>query len=379
MRTNEEMTVPTAVAPGTEQTTRLPAQSEISLSEIGRAAGAQNTVGVALNVNVWSPLVRAGKITSEDVDELVWLHQFATEENRSRKEIGEAIGYDETTVFRILKGTYEGSWVNVIAPIRKYRMLIQRERAKTSEFRKNSIAELVWGGLDYALANNSITLIIGESRTGKSVSAGAWRDDHNHGRSVLMSAPAMCSRLNFLRRLCTSIGASKSQNIYDQESAVMRAFSPSRILIVDEAHRIVEGRHQNQAILEFLRDVHDQTGCALALIATARFKEAVRRTEYMYEQFEGRIGMPVRLQRKMEYDDIAPILVQYVPNPSQWVKDEAVAIANRPGRLGILVETLKFASKIARQQNATIVTEKHVKSAVATRTKMMGEQVFAQK
>jgi len=355
-----------------------PPVQEIDASEAAKVAQSQSRLGIALNLNAWRGLVREGKLTSDDVDELTWLHQFATESGLSRADIGKVLDYDQTVVFRVLSGTYEGSWKNIIAAIKSHRTLIQRERSKASEFRPNPVSVLVHGALDYALANGSITLIVGESRSGKTVATTSWRDAHNHGRSVYVVAPAICSRANFMRRLCGVLGVNKSNNVYCQEEAIMRAFSPARILIVDEAHRLVEGRVANQTILELLRDIHDQTGCGLALIATARFSEAVNRTQYMYEQFEGRIGMPVRIPRELSEQVVLPIVKQYIEAPSRKVMDEAVAIANRPGRLGILVETLKFAQRIARQAKSK-VTEEHFFSAIATRRKMMGETMYAAK
>jgi hypothetical protein len=116
----------------------------------------------------------------------------------------------------------------------------------------------------------------------------------------------------------------------------------------------------------------------LALIATQRFSDALVKGEYMYEQVLGRIGMPVRLKREILMDDILPIIKQYVKTPSKEMRHECKEIANERGRLGILVETLKIASRIAAKKKATL-SEEHFWTALKLRRQMMGETQYAKK
>ena len=134
----------------------------------------------------------------------------------------------------------------------------------------------------------------------------------------------------------------------------------------------------NPVNLEILRDLHDQTGCALALLATQRFSDDLHRSNYQFEQILGRIGMPIRLKRVIPQKDILPIIRQYIENPSKELMDLCKAIANDQGRLGILTETLKVSSRIARKAEKTLA-EDHVFKAVKLREQMMGEKQYARK
>jgi DNA transposition AAA+ family ATPase len=164
---------------------------------------------------------------------------------------------------------------------------------------------------------------------------------------------------------------------------ILRGFNRNRILIVDEAHRLLPGdRRTNPVNLEILRDIHDRTGCALALLATDRFNVELRRSEYMFEQLLGRIGMPIRLPRKIKTADFEAIVKQYVPRPGAKLIAACEQIANEQGRLGILVETLKIASRMAAKELKTDkarVTDEHVFKAMGLRKQMMGETLFAEK
>src|SRR5581483_2650929 len=128
------------------------------------ASSAHSRINVPLNLDNWKNL------PEHVVGELTWFHQHLLDHSLSWTEASQAIGYDRSTVFRVLKGTYEGSWQKIVQAIASYRKLDeQRGTIQKNEFVENSISRLIFAALDYALANNSITLIIGESRTGKTI------------------------------------------------------------------------------------------------------------------------------------------------------------------------------------------------------------------
>lgn len=338
------------------------------------ASSAHSRINVPLNMENWRNL-------DEDTQEvLTWFHQYLLDNGLNWDDATEAIGYDRSTVFRVLKGSYEGSYANVVKAIKSFqRIAEQRGAIQQATVVRNGIVELICAGLDYAVANNSITTIIGESRMGKTQAALYWRDQNNHGRSVYVAAPPYGGNKMFLRRLAEAVGVNRSQSNAQMFEATARAFNRNRILLVDEAHRLVPmDRRTASVALEMIRDIHDETGCAVALIATQRFEDELKRSGYMYEQLLGRIGMPVRLSRTIEKKDFLPIVRQYVANPSSDLVAQLYQIANTHGRLGILVQTLKVASKIASKQKEKL-EECHVVKAIAVRQQMMGEQNYAKK
>jgi DNA transposition AAA+ family ATPase len=343
------------------------AVEKVEKSLEAEASSAHARINIPLNLGNWKTL-------GEDVQShLLWFHQWLLDNEGDWAEAEAALGYDKSTVFRVLKGTYEGSWGNIIKAIRGFQKIVaNREGIQKNEFVRNGVADLVGAGLDYALANNSVTTIIGESRMGKSVAAQWWRDQNNHGTSVLVVAPPMSGTKLFLRRIAEAVGVNKNLNTVHMYESITRAFNKNRMLIVDEAHRLLPSdRRVTPQNLEVLRDLHDTTRCGLALIATERFDEEIKRGHYQYEQIVGRIGM-------LKMGDVMPIVEQYLRRPSERLQELCMQIANDRGRLGILVETLKVASRIASRTKAPL-NEEHVFKAVAIRKQMMGEAMFANK
>lgn len=362
-----------------------PDDTDPDASAQGEASSAHARINIPLNLENWKAL-------APDVQaELLWFHQHVLDEALGWTAACEAMGYDKSTVFRILKGTYSGSWANITAAIKSYRKIIsERSTIQRTEFVENSISRLVFGGLDYAVANNSITLIEGESGIGKSISARHWKEANNHGRSVFVTAPVLGGTKGLLRVICAAIGANKNQNQPQMLDSIWRGFNKHRILIIDEAQRLLPtDRRSNPVLVEFLRDLHDQRGNALALIATSRLSESLKKSEYQFEQVLGRIGMPVRLPRRLKTEDFVPVLRQYLKSPSARLVATAEMIvnskvadgdgANDLGRMRVLGEILKVASRIAtKDRNARgVMTDEHVFKAIALRKQMMGEVKFA--
>ncbi|KAF0176467.1 MAG: hypothetical protein FD161_3006 [Limisphaerales bacterium] len=341
----------------------------VDKSTAATAASAHARINIPLNLDNWRALDEPTQRA------LLWFHQHALDARLTLKDAGEALGYDGSTIFRVLKGTYEGSWPNIVAAIAGYQRIVEnRGTIQAQHFAENRFTRLIHAGLDYALANNSITTVEGESRMGKSISTLQWRDLNNHGRSVYVIAPAYGGTKALLRDIAASVGVNKNLNNAQMHEAILRAFNRNRILLVDEAHRLLpsDRKATNPVNLEILRDLHDRTGCGLGLVATTRFGAELRKSEYMFEQLLGRIGMPVRLYKEIKEADILPILAQYVARPGERLVSVCVEIANAPGRLGILVETLRVSSRIASKSRAKLA-EEHIFKAIAIRRQMQGD------
>lgn len=337
-------------------------------SDAAFASSAHSRINIPLNLENWKTL-------EDDIQSrLLWFHQHCLDAKMDWDEVCSALNYDRSTVFRVLKGTYEGSWKNVARAIDSYRKLTEdRGTIQKNAFAENGIYQLIDAALNYALANNSITLIVGESRTGKSTCTHVWKERNNHGRSVFVTAPPYGGTKIFLRAIAQAVGVNPSQPIPQMIAAIYRAFNSNRILIIDEAHRLLPGdRRTNPVNVEIVRDIHDITHCALAFIATERFAAELRKSEYMFEQVLGRIGMPIRLPKQLRKKDVMPILTQYIPEPSPRLVAEAMRMANELGRLGILVETLRVASRMAAKARLKL-NEETIFAAIKLRAEMTSD------
>jgi DNA transposition AAA+ family ATPase len=338
-------------------------------AESGVAAQANARLNIPLNLDNWKSL------QPHVAERLLWFHQHSLDEGLSLKEAADAIGYDTSVVFRALKGTYEGSWPNIAKAIDSYKHIAsERAGIQRAEFVETPNTRLIWSGLDYAVADNSMVLVSGESGLGKTIACEAWRDAHNHGRSVLAEVPPIGGTKALLRCLCSAIGADKNLAQDRAIEAIIRAFNPNRCLILDEARRLLPNDPRSEPVrLEIIRYIHDRTKCAVGLIATQRFDDTLKKLQYQYEQVLGRV-MPVRLFRSLDERQFLPIVQQFIRRPSAKLKQAASDIANKEasGRIRTLVALFRLASRIA-SKSRTQLTEEHFFKALALRRQMMGE------
>lgn len=309
-------------------------------------------------------------VPAEYHEDITWFHEHVLEMGFSLVEAGREIRYDSSTVHKVLHGKYQ-SYAKVVRAIRQYKALnAVGATIKANEIVPNSITRLVAAGIDYALANKTMATITGEARMGKTVAAVRWMQDHPDVRVAYVIAHPFGNNM-FMARLLAALGVKEGLSREDQYTHLVREAKKRRGIIVDDAHRLVpRDRRASATSIEVLRDLYDITGCAIITVATRRFNDQLEKAEYQYEQFLGRVGMPIQLPEVIPAADYMPIVQQYIRNPSADLSAACHRIANSRGRLGILVETLKLSSRIAAKAKQPL-REEHMAKAIKIRTQMM--------
>ncbi|KAF0093452.1 MAG: hypothetical protein E1N59_2853 [Puniceicoccaceae bacterium 5H] len=344
--------------------TNLPIPESIQKEANSANAG----INVPLNLDCWQEL------SEEYQDELIWYHQHLIDKNIQWKNIHNTIGYERSVIFKILKGTYPGSWDNVIAAIRKYRASIKQ--IQNSTFAANRISRLISSTLDYASISGGIVMIIGESGQGKTAGADDWMHRHNGGRTAMVEVPPTGGHKGVLRALCAKSKAGKNASVTEMEASVRRAFNSRRFMILDEAARLLPtDRRSHPYTVEFFRSLHDEKELPMGLMVTSRFEEQLRKMDYVFEQLLGRIDLTVKLPTEMTEEDYLPMVAQFIPEPSRKLHTLCLEIVNQwDGRMRALNKLLKFSSRIASNSKEPL-EEKHVFQATAWRKRLQKGEV----
>lgn len=334
----------------------------VTRSEAAEASSAHSRINIPLNLNNWKDL------PADQVEQLQWFHQFILAEGKSWEQTENAIGYDKSTIFRILKGTYEGSWKNIAAAIKKYRAdIASLQRLETMRgaiakvvFAENRVTKRINWILDYTLARARSSLILGEGGIGKTVGAKQWSTDNNHGRSVFVECMPIGGAKGLLRQIAERVGVNKNLNMVQMLEAVTRAFNDTRILILDEIqHHVPQSPKAQPIALEMARRIKDLSGCGLAMFGTIRCDASLKAQPYLYEQIMRRAGKPYYLPDTFEESDILPIITQFFKRPSRQFVDVMIDWSNdrEAGRLNYLVDMITFASKIAHDSKKELTEE----------------------
>jgi len=330
----------------------------IDPSELGQINAANTGIAIPMNLANWKHLPQ------EQQDLLAWLHQIAITEGMGWTELAAAVNYDKTTMFRVLKGTYEGSFDKVCRSIASFKRLWEKRRkVQAAVFADNRTFRQMEWILDYTQGSNGCTMILGESGVGKTACAKEWQRRNGMGRTVFVEGLPIGGANSLLRLIAGAVGVSRTASATQMLDSVIRAFNPNRILIVDEIQHYLPTSGKMPVALEMIRRIRDISGCSLSYLGTVRVRQQLTQAgnSYMYEQITGRTSKPFVLTDTLTEDDVLPIARQYIPKPSDKLTEVLVAWANDRdlGRLRYVVEALRFGSRLASDQRQEL-NEKHI-------------------
>lgn len=300
-----------------------------------------------------------------------WLHAYATEQDRTLAELAADIRYDTTTVYRVLKGEYEGSLANVAKAILQFKSLYEQRSVGRQIHRiETALVKRIWKVCDAALQYQRIAIIVGETQVGKTLALLWYRDTHNHGSTIYISVPTGGTLGAFLVSFAKALRINPQAREKELRRRIMEAVDDRMLVIVDEVHRVIRASGNNTRSLEtieFLRELFDETHCGMVLCATNVFRQAMDENSGMSEilkQTKRRRLCTLQLPDRPTKEDLDTFAAAYGLPPA---KDEALDLQTeviRDEALGMWLTLLRMAAKVATQREKKMTWD-HVISAHA--------------
>lgn len=301
-----------------------------------------------------------------------WLHAHAAENNLNLDEVGKLIRYDETTVYRVLTGKYEGNLANVCREIDEFRKLHdERQKGRKLQFIETAMTRKIWRVCEAALEYQRVAFVFGETQVGKTEALREYARTHNHGSTVYVEMPTGGALVNFMAKLCKALRISTQLKYREMRRRLIESFDDRMLLIVDECHRCIRDGDRGTRSLEpidFCREIFDSAKCGLVLCATNVFREAMDESGSLIsgilKQTKRRRLCALQLPAVPTNDDLKQFAAAYGLSPatgealtlqSEVIRDEA---------LGMWLTLLRMASKIAHQRGKKLGWE-HVIAAHA--------------
>ena len=309
-----------------------------------------------------APLVEEGTLSSDDRAQILWLIGEMRTAHLSLTDAGKRIGYDASTVSKVLGGTYKGSWANVIEAIGKYRHL-HAERAKmaSAEFVETSIWERIRQTCDLALIHQMPAMIIGPSQIGKTRALLEYRRRSQYVvRYVRMpAAPGFRGAIEAIADAC---GVTTRVTTEQLRRRIAHALDERTLLIIDELHQLAISSGSNSAmkIMEYIRELHDVTQCGLVVCGTRALENDLIKgpLKGWLEQFVERCIKRLELPNDVPWSDLMMVAGAYgLEEPP-----ERLAPSIRPMRLNRFVKLLALAGNLARKREEALAWD-HVATA----------------
>ena len=301
-----------------------------------------------------APLVEEGILSGDDRAQILWLIGEMRQEGLSLTDAGKRIGYDASTVSKVLSGAYKGSWSNVLDSIRKYRHLVaERSKMASAEFVETSIWERIRQTCDLALIHQMPSLIIGPSQIGKTSALLEYRRRSQYVvRYVRMpAAPGFRGAIEAIADAC---GVTTRVTTEQLRRRIAHALDERSLLIVDELHQLAISSGSNSAmkIMEYIRELHDVTQCGLVVCGTRALDHDLIQgpLKGWLEQFVERCIKRLELPNDIPWSDLLLVAGAYgLPEP-----DEPHADLIRHMRLNRLVKVLALAGNLARKRDEAL-------------------------
>lgn len=214
--------------------------------------------------------------------------------------------------------------------------------------------------------------VVGSTGTGKSRMLKRNALLNNHGKTVHLEAPSRGSLSQFQVKLGASYGISISAPAQERRVRLGECVRADCSIFVDNVQKLYNAQHgPNQAVLNFLQELQDDTGCCIIMSWVPVFTGTLRggANQQYFEQFVGRLG---GLDTILELPEFATLADLKAIQDKMQIAGGKQALAlmrswsRQPGRLRILYSRLQRARRMATDDGVKGINLAHLEAADST-------------
>ncbi|WP_439240929.1 AAA family ATPase [Lonepinella sp. BR2474] len=227
------------------------------------------------------------------------LQQYMQENNLTQAQVATAIGKSVAVVNQYLKGTYKGKTEEVDEAVSR---LMGRHQERVVERRFNGAfvhthkAELCLDAVNTAHIEGVIAVVIGAAGLGKTQALRHYVK--GNPETLLIEVDPSFNPKVLLKTLCQQLGLSETGENHDLFVRICQRLGAGRLLIVDEAELL------STKCLEYIRRIHDKTGCGLVLAGMPKLIANLRGKHGELAQLYSRSGVFCDLGNGLSLEDV---------------------------------------------------------------------------
>ena len=300
--------------------------------------------------------VEMGKLSEEDGEEIFWLYSYAQEYHLREADLAEKIGVDKTTLYRVFRGSYgAASWANVVKSIKDFKTVeLEEMKKKNIGIIDTEVKKTVFSACQAALNDGMPAFIYGASQIGKTTALMEFERLNNHGRTVYLRMGSGWTRPRLVRELALKFGNGvKATKCWALEDAIFGSLTRYNLLIIDEFHLALETSTDAsaKAMMEFVREVYDRTGCGLVMSSTKVGLAGLEggKNQLLFDQLRRRGVVKVVLPDVPPVRDINTIARSFdLPLPAGEVLAGIKQLVKTRG-LGVFIKYLQKSYAVCRK------------------------------
>ncbi|WP_115720165.1 AAA family ATPase [Gallaecimonas mangrovi] len=274
--------------------------------------------------------------------------------------VARAIGVSPAAISQVLKGNYKGDTDRIVKALAKW-LELRNTRTSTlpaaPRFVETQTASNIFGALGYAHAAETISVVYGASGVGKTTAAREYAKQHSNVW-LITASPSCATTTEILFELALELRMDDAPRRKGQLSRAVkhRLQGTGGMVVVDEAD------HLEYAALEELRILQEQTGIGMVLMGNNRVYTQLtggRRSEDFARLFS-RIAKKMGVHKAKQTDVNAIAAAWGLTDKAEQALLQQ--IAERPGALRILNQTLRLAAMLAGGSDQPL-GEQHIRAA----------------
>ena len=265
------------------------------------------------------------------------LAQYQREHEYSQRELGLQLGCSDTVVSRYLSGKPLGDVGGLEARIEDVLKAAERRRANHDVLFPTAVTRAVNGALELVRKTSDVGLLCGPAGIGKTCGIALYMVANPTALAITLTRwdrdDEAIARLLF--------GSIETRG-WDRQTRRMAFVSDrldrsNRLVIVDNAHRATG------SALALLFDLHDATGCPIALIGNPEVESVIRRNDQQFSRIGLRRSLQVSQETAIASAMIAQVLPGVEPGP---LLGAAAEILRHRGHVRALRKELVLAREI---------------------------------
>lgn len=305
--------------------------------------------------------------------------KFLAEFGYTQATVARELGMSRTVMYDVARLSYSGKTMDgYLVKIHNWMELAARREnmLRKRRFVEHTVATEILQVASIVSETCKMGVVFGPAQIGKTMTLEAIQGDPRYGDPVLIRVDESMFRAFALCRALAAKFELSTSGTFDSVSrrVVTRLAGTKRMLMFDEIERV------HHRTLEFIRDIHDQTGCPVLLCGKPMIYEKlgfrhVGDFSEVTDQLAARIIIRRDLTERTRGDTPQPLYsledirklihqadlkLKVSPDAVRWLQMRACTLGT--GGIGIAMVCLYLAYKIAFTQGSQAVTEDELES-----------------